>query len=144
MRKVEASIEIHQPASIVFDAFIDPVMLKEWWGVQKCLIEKKQGGLYSLTWDITDKGFHYISTGVITVFIPGKELLIDHFIYFNPEKSILGPTYLAIKLKESNGISNLLLTQGNYQNGEDWEWYYNAVTDAWPKVLEALKNYLEK
>ena len=143
MKKVEASIEIHRSASEVFDAFTDPAMLKAWWGVERCLVEKKQGGLYSLAWDITDKGFHYISTGVITVFIPGKELLIDHFVYFNPERSILGPTYLGIRLQENNGITNLLLTQGNYQSGGDWEWYYNAVTDAWPKVLELLKKFLE-
>ena len=143
MKKVEASIEIHRSASEVFDAFTDPAMLKAWWGVERCLVEKKQGGLYSLAWDITDKGFHYISTGVITVFILGKELLIDHFVYFNPERSILGPTYLSIRLQENNNVTTVLLTQGNYHSGGDWEWYYNAVTDAWPKVLELLKKFLE-
>ena len=144
MKKVEASITIHQPASAVFNAFVEPAMLKAWWGVERCLIEKKQGGLYSLAWDITEKGFHYISTGVLTVFIPGKELLIDHFVYFNPERSILGPTYLDIRMKDNNGSTTVLLTQGNYQSDKDWEWYYHAVKDAWPKVLESLKNYLEK
>ena len=144
MKKVEATIEIHRSSSTVFDAFIDPSLLKAWWGVEKCLIEKKQGGLYSLAWDISEKGFHYISTGVITVFIPGKELLIDHFIYFNPERAILGPTYLDIRMQENNGTTTLLLIQGNYQSGKDWDWYYHAVEDAWPKALETLKNFLEK
>jgi hypothetical protein len=144
VRKVEASIEIHQPASKVFDAFTEPVLLKGWWGVERCLVEKKQGGLYSLAWDISSNGFHYVSTGVITVFIPGKELLVDHFVYFNPERSILGPTYLGIRLSEKNGITSVLLTQGNYQNGKDWDWFYDAVKDAWPKALEALKKFLEK
>lgn len=144
MKKVEASIKIRQQASTVFNAFVEPAMLKGWWGVERCLIEKKQGGLYSLAWDITEKGFHYISSGVITVFIPGKELLVDHFVYFNPERSILGPTYLGIRMLENNGITELMLTQGNYQQDKDWDWYYQAVKDAWPKVLEALKNYLEK
>ena len=144
MKKVEATIEINQHASIVFDAFIESARLKAWWGVERCLIEKKQGGIYSLAWDVSEKGFHYISSGVITVFIPGKELMVDHFVYFNPERTILGPTYLSIKLKENNGITTLLLTQGNYQEGRDWDWYYKAVEEAWPKVLEVLKNYLEK
>ena len=144
MKKVEATIKINRSASTVFNAFIEPAMLKAWWGVERCLVERKQGGLYSLAWDITEKGFHYISSGVITVFIHGKELLVDHFVYFNPERSILGPTYLDIRMQENNGITTLLLIQGNYQENKDWDWYYQAVKDAWPKVLESLKNYLEK
>jgi uncharacterized protein YndB with AHSA1/START domain len=47
MRKVETAIEIHQPASKIFDAFIEPSLLKSWWGVETCFVEKRQGGLYS-------------------------------------------------------------------------------------------------
>ena len=144
MKKVEASTRIHQPALKVFDAFTEPALLKNWWGVEKCLIEKKQGGIYSLAWGVSEKGFQYISTGVITVFIPGKELLIDHFVYFNPERSILGPTYLRIKFEENNSETLLQLVQGNYQSSIEWDWFYNSVNDAWPKVLEDLKRFLEK
>ncbi|MEK7226348.1 MAG: SRPBCC domain-containing protein [Bacteroidota bacterium] len=144
MRKVETAIEIHQPASIVFDAFIEPTLLKSWWAVESCLIEKKQGGLYSLAWEASSNGFHYVSTGIITVFIPGRELLIDNFVYFNPEKQILGPTFLSIKLQEDNNSTTLLLIQGGYQYGGDWDWFYDSVNDAWPKVLEVLKKFLEQ
>ena len=67
MRKVETHIDIHQPASKVFSAFTELHLLRGWWGVEQCLIEKKRAGIYSLAWDISEKGFHYISTGVITV-----------------------------------------------------------------------------
>lgn len=143
MRKVEAAIEIDQPASRVFDAFTEASLLRSWWGVERCLVEKKQGGLYSLTWDISDKGFHYVSTGVITVFIPAKELMVDHFVYFNPEKKILGPTYLSIRLTEKENKTLLNLVQGGYQSDADWDWFYDAVKNAWPKVLVNLKSFLE-
>lgn len=143
MRKVEAAIDIHQPASVVFDAFTSPVSLQQWWGVERCLVEHKQGGLYSLAWNISKKGIQYISTGVITVFIPGKELLIDHLVYFNPDKPILGPAYLDIKFREENGTTSVVLVQGGYQEGKDWDWYYEAVKEAWPKVLVDLKKFLE-
>ena len=143
MRKVEAAIDIHQPASVVFDAFTNPVSLQKWWGVERCLVEHKQGGLYSLAWNISKKGIQYISTGVITVFIPGKELLIDHLVYFNPDKPILGPAYLDIKFREENSITSVHLVQGGYQEGKDWDWYYEAVKQAWPKVLVDLKKFLE-
>jgi uncharacterized protein YndB with AHSA1/START domain len=144
MRKVEAGIEINASSSKVFDAFTLPELLQGWWGVERCLVEKKQGGLYSLAWGISKKGFHYVSTGIITVYIPGKELLIDHFVYFNPEKPILGPTYLRIHLTENNGTTSLLLTQGNYQSGGEWDWFYESVLDVWPKVLMELKKFIEK
>lgn len=144
MRKVESDIKIHQPSSGVFDAFIEPALLKSWWGVDRCLVEKKQGGLYSLAWGIGNDGFHYISTGIITVYLPGKELLIDNLVYFNPEKQILGPTFLSIKLYEENNLTTLHLTQGGYQSGGDWDWFYESVNEAWPKVLSDLKNFLEK
>ena len=144
MRSANAAIEIHQPASMVFDAFVEPSLLKNWWGVDNCLIEKKQGGLYSLTWETTSAGFHYISTGIITVFIPGKELLIDNLVYFNPEKKILGPTFLSVKLTEINNSTTVRIIQGGYQSGGDWDWFYDSVKDAWPKVLEDLKKFLEQ
>ncbi len=144
MRKVETAIEIHQPASIVFDAFIEPTLLKSWWSVESCLIEKKQGGLYSLAWEASSKGFHYVSTGIITVFIPRKELLIDNFVYFNPEKQILGPTFLSIKLQEESNCTNLRLVQGGYQYGGDWDWFYDSVNEAWPNMLEVLKKFLQQ
>jgi Activator of Hsp90 ATPase homolog 1-like protein len=144
MRRVETAIEIHQAASKIFDAFLEPALLKSWWGVESCLIEKKQGGLYSLAWETSSKGFLYVSTGIITVFIPGKELLIDNFVYFNPEKQILGPTFLSIKLQEDNNLTALRLIQGGYQSGGDWDWFYDSVNDAWPKVLDNLKKFLEQ
>ena len=144
MRKVETAIDIHQPASKVFDAFIEPALLKSWWAVDSCLIEKKQGGLYSLAWEAGSKGFQYVSTGIITVFIPARELLIDNFVYFNPEKQILGPTFLSIRLQEDNNFTAVRLIQGGYQSGGDWDWFYDSVKEAWPKVLEDLKKFLEQ
>ena len=144
MRKVEASITIHRPAIKVFNAFIEPIQLKNWWSAERCLIEAKQGGIYSLAWNISKQGFQYISTGVITVYQPANELLIDHFVYFNPEKSILGPTYLSLKMEEDDSSTQLKLIQGGYKYGDDWDWFYDSVKDAWPKVLEDLRSYLEK
>jgi hypothetical protein len=145
MRKVESTIDIHRPASAVFNAFVEPSQLKGWWQVERCLVEARQGGAYSLTWNISKQGFQYVSTGVITVYHPEKELLVDHFVYFNPEKTILGPTYLSVKLEEkNNSVTTLRLIQGGYQYGGDWDWFYEAVKDAWPKLLLGLKSFLEK
>ena len=143
MRKVEASIIINTTPERVFNSWINAKELKSWWGVERSLVEKKQGGLYSLTWGISEKGFQYISTGLITVFKPGRHLLIDHFVYFNPDKQILGPTYLDIKLSDKPDGTEIKLTQGGYQAEGDWNWYHDAVQAAWPNALKMLKDYLE-
>jgi len=143
MRKVEAYTEIPRSPEQVFDAFTELPLLKGWWGVERCLIEKRQGGLYSLAWDVSDKGFRYISTGIITVYKPGVELLIDHFVYFNPEKQVLGPTWLKLVFeKKENEHTLLRLTQGGYREGGDWDWFYDSVLRAWPQALGMLKNFL--
>jgi hypothetical protein len=141
--KVESSVIINSKAGKIFDSFIEQNELKSWWGVERSLVEKKQGGVYSLAWGITEKGFQYISTGIITVFKPPHHLLVDHFIYFNPEKQILGPTYLDIRINETNEGSRLVLVQGGYQTGGDWNWFHEAVKQAWPVALESLKKHLE-
>jgi len=97
MRKVEATINIGCSSATVFSAFIEPLQLKNWWSVERCLIEAKQGGIYSLTWNINNQGFQYISTGVITVYQPAEELLIDHFVY-----SILKNQFLVLLISVLN------------------------------------------
>jgi hypothetical protein len=144
MRKVEATIEINCSTEEIFNAFIQPQLLKQWWNVDRCLVEPQQGGVYSLAWNVSKEGFQYVSTGIITVFNPAKELMIDHFVYFNPEKSILGPTFLSVKLENNVSSTKLNLVQGSYQYGGEWDWFYDAVKDAWPKVLFDLKSFLEK
>jgi hypothetical protein len=144
MRKATADIIINSSAADIFNAFIEPSQLRQWWKVERCLIEPKQGGIYSLAWNVSKDGFQYISTGIITVFHPSKELLVDHFVYFNPDKPILGPTYLYVKLDEAGDSgTKVSLVQGGYQSGTDWDWFYEAVKEAWPKVLQDLKGFLE-
>lgn len=143
MRKVDAEILIDVAPAEVFNAFIDPIMLQGWWGVQKLLIDKKEGGVYALTWNNTVNGFGYVFSGVISEYSYPVRLVIDQVIYFNPQISILGPMQLYIVITANNGQVVLSVCQSGYQNGTDWDWYYDAVKIAWPIVLESLKHYLE-
>jgi hypothetical protein len=43
-----------------------------------------------------------------------------------------------------DGFSHALkINARNYQDGGDWDWFYEVVKDSWPKVLQDLKEYLE-
>ncbi|TRX60608.1 SRPBCC domain-containing protein [Fulvivirga sp. M361] len=143
MRKVDAAIDIHTSPERVISAFTEPGMLRDWWGVERTLIDKKVGGIYMLTWNVSDKGFGYVSTGIIKAYRSNEELIIENFAYLNPEKSILGPMSLIVKVKQKDSISEVYLCQDGYQSGGDWDWYYEAVRQAWPDMMQVLKKYLE-
>ncbi|MBN1299918.1 MAG: SRPBCC domain-containing protein [Melioribacteraceae bacterium] len=143
MKNISTQIIIKTNSSKVYDAFTKPEHLRKWWDVSKVLIEEKPGGLYTLTWQKDNKSVSYVSSGIIEKIIPSKQITIVNSVYINPSKSILGPMELAIKFKEQNGSTELTIVQSGYQNGNDWDWYYAAVKEGWPKALLNLKEYLE-
>lgn len=144
MRKVEVSAEILTTPTAVISAFTDTEMLHDWWNVERTLINKKSGGVYTLAWGISDKGFGFVSTGIIKEYKSDSLLVIDNFVYLNPEKSLLGPMTLTVKAQSKGNKTELYLCQDGYQYGGDWDWYYNAVSQAWPAVVLTLKDYLER
>jgi hypothetical protein len=46
-------------------------------------------------------------------------------------------------MKKDSDITELYLCQEGYGQGSDWDWYYEAVKQAWPAVVNTLKEYLE-
>lgn len=145
MRKVEVKTEIHASPETIISAFTDSDMLRDWWGVERTLIDKRPGGLYTLAWNISNKGLGFVSTGTIKEYQPDSTLIINNFVYLNPDKPFFGPMNLTIKAQAGgNKVSRLYLCQDGYQQGTDWDWYYDAVKQAWPTVVQSLKDYLEK
>lgn len=146
MRNVESDIAIAVSPEKVIRGFTDADMLKSWWGVERSLIELKTGGLYTIAWGISDKGILYVSSGIIKEYDPAYLLHIEKYIYLNPGRSFLGPQELKIHAMSSGNGCTVILTQGPYpeNSSDDWDWYYEAVSDAWPKVLTTLKKFLEE
>ena len=144
MRKVENTISINVKPEKIFTAFLDPKMLRDWWGVERTLIEAREGGNYALVWGVSENGFSYVTTGRIETFEENKALKISNFLYFNPKMEILGPTCLSISVTDNEDVPALTVCQSGYLDGGKWDWYYNAVNESWPGVLTHLKTYLEK
>ena len=144
MRKVEASIEINVPPRRVIQAFTDTELLRGWWSVERALVEPKVGGLYTLAWGVSEKGFGYVSSGSIKSYDPESTLVVDNLVYMNPERPLFGPMSLTVKATQNGIGTEVYLCQDGYQQGADWDWYYEAVINAWPKVLKNLKSHLEK
>ena len=145
MRTVSCNIEIAVSPEKVIRAFTDSHMLKGWWGVEKSFIELIPGGIYTMAWGVSENGFKYVSTGVIKQYEPYGFLHIGDYMYLSYERPFLGPLELMIEASPVPAGSLLKLEQGPYPGGRGrhWDWYYEAVKEAWPKVLLALKKYLE-
>lgn len=143
MRKVEVNLLINATPEKIIDAFVNAERLKEWWHVEQSLIEPKIGGLYTLVWQISDQGFGYVSSGQIVSYDPLSELVIDNFVYLNPTKDLLGPMSLTVRVKPIESGTELYLCQDGYQSEGDWDWYYEAVKQAWPDLLNSFKSYIE-
>lgn len=143
MRSVEASVIINKPPSEVMSLFTEPGHLGKWWDVERSLIDLRKGGLYTLVWGISGNGMNYVSTGVIGEYISDCQLRIDQWVYLNPGRQILGPMELLILTTPENGKTALTIVQRGYQNGDDWDWYYHAVKDAWPSLVARIREYAE-
>jgi uncharacterized protein YndB with AHSA1/START domain len=143
MREVRAEIEVAAAPQAVLSAFTEVDAMREWWGVDRGLVEHRVGGVWALTWEVTEKGFRYAQTGVIQALRPGELLHIGSLLYLSPERPILGPMELTVAVVPQEPFSRLTVFQTGYQEGADWDWYYNAVTEAWPRTLPLVKQYLE-
>lgn len=147
MRKVEVNIHIAVPPATVIQAFTDSEMLSGWWGVERSFVEPREGGTYVVTWGVSDKGFQYVTSGVIRRYQADSLLEISNLTYLNPARPILGGLSLLVQAKPADNGSSVYLCQGEYFDAghdEHWDWYYEAVRDAWPKVMPTVKAFLEK
>lgn len=144
MKSITIHSSIKCSSGKVIQAFLDPTALKEWWGVERALIEPMVGGLFILAWQVAEQGLGYVTTGIISAYEPEKQLIVKNLAYLNPARSILGPMNLIVRVTTKGGGADLYLCQDGYQSGGDWDWYFEAVHIAWPIVIESLKQYLEK
>ncbi len=142
-RFVESEIRIKADAETILSAFVDVDKMKDWWGVDSGFIEKKDGGLYTITWLRSKHGIKFISTGRIKLFDRKSHLSLEDMLYLNSEKPILGPFTITYTVESHRGYSILKVKQTGFKKGEINEWYYHAVLDGWPEALIMVKKYLE-
>lgn len=144
MRLVEASIDLDLEPQEVLDVFIKHEHLKAWWGVNRSLIELKRGGLYTLVWQDREQCVEYVSSGIISEYLPACQLKVKDLVYINPQRPVLGPMELLVMTTPADeGTTQLTVIQSGYQYGPDWDWLYESVQRAWPEVLKQIKKYLQ-
>ncbi len=144
MREVHAEIEIASHSRQVIDAFTSVDQMQRWWGVHHGLVDAQHDGTWTLAWDVPDNRFGYVVlTGYVRV-LGHSQLLIGNLVYLNRSRHPLGPMTLSVTVEEAAGACQVIVSQGGYRHGEDWDWYYQLVRENWPLALEQLKQHLER
>ena len=143
-RTVEATIEVEATPSEVIDAFLDPDGLSGWWLVSRSLVERKIGGVWSISWDDwgEDKTQH-AWTGVIETLTPTR-VVIARLVMNEPVRPLFGPLTLEIAAEPIAGGSRVTVRHGGYRSGPDWDWMHDAVVKGWDHVLGDLQAWFAR
>jgi hypothetical protein len=84
-------------------------------------------GPRALAWERSDRGFRYVTVGIIRSYQAGEHLHIEKMVYFHPDYMIFGPMDLDVSVKTTGNETLLTVRQDGYQSGAEWDWYYQAV-----------------
>ncbi len=116
-RKVSTSIQVSAGSERALRAFLDPALMKQWWGVERALVEERKDGPWALAWGASEHGYHYVVSGIIKSLLPGKRLRIDSLVYFSPDFPVLGPMRLFVNVREKDGRTRVSVRQDGYGQG---------------------------
>lgn len=144
-RSVETSRTIAAPPRAVLDAFLDDADLKAWWNVSRSLVERRSGGLWSITWDNWGENrTQHAWIGTIREIAPDR-LLVDGLLMIEPDMPLLGPLQLQIRVAPTtNGETLLTVIHSGYRYGEHWDVIYASVVAGWDHVLGDMQAWFAK
>jgi len=108
---VESEIRIRANVTQILEALLNLDHLKNWWGVDGALIQRKDGGIYTLTWLKSEQGIKFISTGRIRLLDKRSHLHLEDLVYINSERGIFGPFTLQYNITEHKSYSILRIKQ---------------------------------
>ena len=143
-RSVVAEINLPVESKTGLEMFTKHEHLKAWWQVTRSYIVLDPGGGYTLSWQEDEKRISFVTTGIIRDYREGELLEIENLTYCNPAYPILGGMELSVYVTNLDDGCTLRVTQSGYGTGEAWDWYYEAVKEAWPTVLVALHSYVKQ
>jgi len=143
-RSIVTEVRIRCSSEKIIEALVNIDMLKEWWGVNRGFIQKKDGGLYTLTWMHSDDGIKFITTGRINLYNFRSHLYLEDLLYLNYEKQILGPFSIKYDVVSKGNYSVLTVVQNGFKKGGEWDWLYDVSIEGWGQALAMLKSYLER
>jgi len=135
----EASVKIKASIDKVWDALINPSIIKEYMFGTEVISDWNVGS--SIVWKGTWKEKPYEDKGKILKMEPSKMLVISHFSPLSGEPDAPENYHtLTYELSKEGEVVRVKLAQDNNEDGKAKE----HSRDMWQKMLEAMKEVLEK
>lgn len=143
-RAVETTRTIHASPDDVLRAFLDDGDLRGWWQVSRSLVEPRQDGIWSITWDNWgEEKSHHAWTGVIED-LTADRLLIGQLVMNEPDMPLFGPMQLEIRVEPADGGTSLTVTHRGYGYGGAWDRIYELVVSGWDHVLGDMETWVRE
>ena len=143
-RTVETTRFISASPEEVLTAFLSDADLKAWWKVSRTLVEQKQGGIWSITWDNWgEEKPQHAWIGVIEEITPNR-LLVGHLVMIEPDMPLLGPMQLEISVKPTDGGTSLTVSHRGYRYGDHWDTIHDMVVNGWAHVLGDMEAWVQE
>ncbi|MEO5893039.1 MAG: SRPBCC domain-containing protein [Ferruginibacter sp.] len=143
---VKNSIVINAPATVVWDALINPEQTKKYMFGCETVSDWKPGS--PLLWRMIHEGKEFIPVkGNILEIEPNSHL---KYTVFDPNSAMedIPENYLNVtyKLSEENGQTTLVVSQDGFETAAEGEKRYQDVYnngEGWQPILVLIKNVLE-
>ncbi len=140
-------ITLNAPASVVWDALVNPEQTKKYMFGCETVSDWQVGG--ELLWRMEYEGKDFVAVkGNIVSIEPNKLLVYTVIDPNNPTMEDIPENYLTVtySLTEENGQTILTVTQGDYNTVADGERRYNESYndgEGWNPILVEIKKLVE-
>jgi uncharacterized protein YndB with AHSA1/START domain len=135
----KASITTGAPINTVWDALIDPAVIKQYMVGTDVVSDWRVGS--SITWKGEYKGKKYEDKGAILIFEPRQTLQYSHFSPLEGKPDV-SENYHTITIELS--LQNKVVTLSLSQDGNATEESREQSAKFWQSMLETLKKLVEK
>lgn len=134
------------PPSMLFSLLVTPSAIRQWWGAARVIVLPQTDGLWAAAWGDCEDEPEYVTAATIRVFDPPRRLLLADFRYF--AKS--GPLPFEADFEtdfvvsDSDGGSQLTVTQRGFPPGPEADEYYAACERGWADTFAGIRQFLNE
>lgn len=144
------SILITAAPTRVLAAFFDPAALAVWWQTSRSVTTPRPLGVYAVEWEPTTESDELLGRlggvfyGMVTEYLPGRELLVSDAWWLPPDSSPVGPMSLQVNCAMDGTACRLRVRQTGFEDSARWRRYYSVIERGWKLSMSALKEYAER
>ena len=146
-RTISQSIEIKRHQEKIFKDLLHPSAIMEWWGAKIAIVNKKENGIYTVSWGDNIDDPDYITVSWIRKFNFPNGFDLEYDSYYAktgslPFKAIMNVQFSISPINEV--MCEVKVLQTGIPSEKIADEYYQGCQVGWQQVLKNLKQFCEK